>query len=204
MKNKIVYLIITIGALFTIGAFWIFLRNMNNEVVSAFDVMNEKLDKSNAIQQQRIDSLYNQITIAISRQKADRLDSISNDLIQYIEQIKTELITIPEIGKDYSKMDKSNVVDSLFFEAEGYTQKGHEFVDRLSSYKSEVKATFIKDFPEVKEMIDTRIIGREDLDDWLDYHFKGFPLIASLTKLTQIQLDVETIRRKMFRVMTKK
>src|SRR5690606_11993441 len=28
--------------------------------------------------------------------------------------------------------------------------------------------------------------------DWLDYHYKGFPLVASLTKMTQLQADVKT------------
>src|SRR5690606_39022089 len=28
---------------------------------------------------------------------------------------------------------------------------------------------------------------------WLTYHFEGFPMVASLTKLTQMQADVKTI-----------
>ena len=27
---------------------------------------------------------------------------------------------------------------------------------------------------------------------WLDYNYKGFPLIASITKLSQIQADIKT------------
>ena len=27
--------------------------------------------------------------------------------------------------------------------------------------------------------------------DWLDYHYKGFPMVASMTKLTQLQADVK-------------
>jgi gliding motility-associated protein GldM len=36
--------------------------------------------------------------------------------------------------------------------------------------------------------------------DWLDYHFKGFPAIASFTKLTAMQNDVKSTETNMFNV----
>jgi hypothetical protein len=35
----------------------------------------------------------------------------------------------------------------------------------------------------------------KDIDDWLNYNFKGFPIIATITELTQIQSNINLIKR---------
>ena len=37
--------------------------------------------------------------------------------------------------------------------------------------------------------------------DWLDYHYKGFPLVASLTKMTQLQADIKTTESEVLSAM---
>ena len=42
-------------------------------------------------------------------------------------------------------------------------------------------------------MISLAVYNREGKEIfWLDYNYKGFPLVASITKLTQIQADIKT------------
>src|SRR5690606_13916528 len=47
---------------------------------------------------------------------------------------------------------------------------------------------------DVKDKFETDPVTNRDGNkvDWLDYHYKGFPLVASLTKMTQLQADVKT------------
>jgi len=41
------------------------------------------------------------------------------------------------------------------------------------------------------------------IDDWFDYNFKGFPIIATITKLTQIQSDIIQVKREILTEMIK-
>ena len=50
-----------------------------------------------------------------------------------------------------------------------------------------------------------RLFSTEDVTDnegkkkpWLDYHFKGFPIIASYTKLTAMQSDIKATETNLF------
>ena len=47
---------------------------------------------------------------------------------------------------------------------------------------------------DVKTKFNTdQVTNRDGIkQDWLDYHYKGFPLVASLTKLTSLQADIKT------------
>jgi len=47
---------------------------------------------------------------------------------------------------------------------------------------------------QVKNKFNTDDVKNRDnrSQGWLDYHYKGFPLVASLTKMTQLQADIKT------------
>lgn len=126
---------------------------------------------------------------------------------------------------DYQTMDKSQYLDDMFFASNGYTDKGDEFVRRFSSFPSQVKsilddlvaADLEKDPPTEKnpegEYADfdfsfindlgqrfaysEMVLNREGkYQPYLNYHFEGFPLIASLSKLTKIQSDIRFLENK--------
>ena len=45
-----------------------------------------------------------------------------------------------------------------------------------------------------------KVKNREGKDIfWLDYNYKGFPLVASITKMTQIQADIKTTESEVLR-----
>lgn len=126
---------------------------------------------------------------------------------------------------DYQTMDKSQYLDELFFMGEQYTDSGQEFVDRFVSFPMQIQTvldTFVaadleKDPPTDElpegEYADFDFSFLSDLNQrfsyaesvlnrdgkyqpYLNYHFEGFPLIASLSKLTKIQSDIRFVENK--------
>ena len=126
---------------------------------------------------------------------------------------------------DYQTMDKSQYLDELFFTGDQYSENGQEFVDRFSSFPTKlqsvldvfVAADLEKDPPteddqdgqyidfdfsflgELSKRFEyTEMVLNRDgkYQPYLNYHFEGFPLIASLSKLTKIQSDIRFIENK--------
>ena len=126
---------------------------------------------------------------------------------------------------DYQTMDKSQYLDELFFIGDQYSENGQEFVDRFSSFPTKlqtvldafVAADLEKDPPSEDDpdgqYIDfdfsflgelnkrfayaEMVLNRDGkYQPYLNYHFEGFPLIASLSKLTKIQSDIRFIENK--------
>ena len=126
---------------------------------------------------------------------------------------------------DYQTMDKSQYLDELFFTGDQYSENGQEFVDRFSSFPTKlqtvldafVAADLEKDPPSEDDpdgqYIDfdfsflgelnkrfayaEMVLNRDGkYQPYLNYHFEGFPLIASLSKLTKIQSDIRFIENK--------
>ncbi|MFA7444625.1 MAG: gliding motility protein GldM [Flavobacteriaceae bacterium] len=187
--------------------------NMSKEVLSAFGLMNERLEDSNTaattrnqqfiqgLQQKATDNpeLYRDLA-----EKARQIDVLASDFNQYIEDIKAELKVDVKDPKDYEVMDKSITLDNKFFVGgDKYSQQGQEFVDKVNSFRTGVLTVLGDNYQDVKADVESKfstgddngkIRDREDRPrDWLEYHFKGFPMVASLTKLTQLQADVKTV-----------
>jgi gliding motility-associated protein GldM len=131
---------------------------------------------------------------------------------------------------DYQTMDKSQYLDEMLFFGGKYSEEGQEYVDRFSSYipkLQEVLDEFIsadlsKDPPTddspYGQYIDFDFSLLSDLEKrfayeemvlnrdgkylpYLNYHFEGFPLIASLSKLTKLQSDIRFVENKILEKM---
>jgi hypothetical protein len=131
---------------------------------------------------------------------------------------------------DYQVMDKSQYLDEMFFAGDQYSEAGQEFVDQFSNFPAKIqqvldaflaadaeKDTPTEDAPE-GEYADfdfsflndffTRfdysemVLNREGKQQpFLEYNYKGFPLIASLSKLTKIQSDIRFVENKILENM---
>jgi gliding motility-associated protein GldM len=184
--------------------------NMSKEVLSAFGLMNEKFESVNQFSKEYNGTLLadlqkkageNATNFAGPYAKASQVKPITDEFFKYIEGLKKELTKeyTPENGKlPYEAMDKGAVIDEGWFEGDGYSKKGKEFIAAIEKYKSDLIAIFGKD---VKyQPIINDIKAKFDLSDvkdhegvnkkYLDYHYKGFPAIASLAKLSAMQNDV--------------
>ena len=100
----------------------------------------------------------------------------------------------------FEKMDKGDYFDNLFFNGDKVSKEGKEFLSKIQSFPLEVKKIGGSAIAEA-EM--NKIMNRFSTDaikskkagatlSWIDYNYKGFPLIASITKLSQLQVDIKT------------
>lgn len=187
--------------------------NMSKEVLSAFGLMNERLVESNATASDRNQNFLGGLQEKASENekqygelaaKATKIDVIATEFTNYIENIKTELLAETKDPKDYEVMDKAATLDNMFFVGgDKYSERGQEFVDRMNAFRTEVTGILGNDFKDVQEDINKKFTTGDDsgkvkdregtLRPWLEYHYKGFPMVASLTKLTQIQADIKTV-----------
>ena len=183
--------------------------NMSKEVLTAFGQMNEDLEESNATTSQRNDMAMAGLAAKAEEQpakyeelkaKAEQISTLSDNLYTTVGNLKDELLADfeGEEKTNYESMDRADKLDNLFFASGRVTPRGEEFVAAIDNYRNEVLAVLGEKFPQIRSKVANDFSTEEVTDNenvtqpWLMYNYQGFPLIASLTKLTQIQSDVRT------------
>ena len=179
--------------------------NMSKEVLSAFGFMNEKLTVNNISTTQKNNEAYANLATKASEQtakfgplkaQADKIKKSSSEFYSYLADLKNKMTADIEDKKDYERMDKTSFLDEYFFKGDKYTPEGQEFLNEINSYRTElidVLGTDSKFAPIIKDRFSTEEQTNRDgkTIKWLDYRYKGFPLVASLTNLTQMQADIK-------------
>ena len=181
--------------------------NMSKEVLTAFGSMNEKLVESNQAATER-----NAISLANLEQqaqeqpekynplleKATQVKSLASDLSSYIESVKEEMVKTVDDPTDFEVMDQAKFLDETWFKGEQLKPAGEEYVNSINKFKEDIVAIIGEDYPsiasDVSKKFSTDAVTNRDNNviPWLQYHFKGFPMVASLTKMTQMQSDIKT------------
>ncbi|MGL2995244.1 gliding motility protein GldM [Flavobacterium sp. TSSA_36] len=186
--------------------------NMSKEVLSAFGLMNEKFESANTASTQNNQSLLLAIDtkaaeakgeFAIAAQTAHKVEAISKNFEAYIATLKDQVLkgftSDESTGKlPYENMDKGDNIDN-WFTGEGYTAKGKEIISSIEKYKADMKAALGTDkkYAAIVSEIDSKFSVADVKDKegvaikFLSYHFKGFPAVASLAKLSAWQSDVK-------------
>ena len=196
--------------------------NMSKEVLSAFGLMEAKFAESNMTTTETNEALLNDLItkgdekpeeFAVAANKAQQINTISEDFYNYIETLKVDLLknggyTIdPETGKlPFEAMDKTDILDEMWFTGDRVTKAGAAVLARIEQYKSDVKdvlgtdVKYKKAVERFEKRFSTEKVTNKDGKkiDWLDYNYKGFPAIASYTKLTAMQNDVKVTEASMF------
>ncbi|WP_299673978.1 gliding motility protein GldM [uncultured Tenacibaculum sp.] len=178
--------------------------NMSKEVLSAFGLMNEKLSDANVRATEQNNKAYESLALKASEQekqygeakeKTDALKAQADSFYSYLEDLKGRMTSDLKDKKDYETMDKSKFLDELFFVSGTITPEGKEFVSKMDEFK---KASLeVLGETELSGVVSSRFstdpVKNKDGKqlNWLNYHYEGFPLVASLTKLTQIQADIK-------------
>ena len=183
--------------------------NMSKEVLSAFGLMNAKLTESNEAATQRNADFMQGLAEKVEEQpakyrplkaQADNISTLAADFNGYLAELKGQMTASVDDPQDYEIMDKSDFLDELFFIGDKLKPEGQQFLDEIAKFRDGVAAT-LKDNPDLQDIIEDvqKKFATEDVTNrdgnvltWLDYHYKGFPLVASLTKLTQLQADIKT------------
>ncbi|OXA93179.1 type IX secretion system motor protein PorM/GldM [Flavobacterium hercynium] len=188
--------------------------NMSKEVLSAFGLMNEKFETANTASVQTNAGLLKSLDqkaaeakgeFAVAAQTAHKVEKASKELYAYIGGLKGDVLKGFEIEKEtgklpYEAMDKGDNLDD-WFTGDGYAPKGNEVIAKIEKYKAAMKAALGKDkkyaaiITEVQDKFDlSDVKNKEGLKDkYLTYHFKGFPAVASLAKLSAWQSDIEKV-----------
>jgi gliding motility-associated protein GldM len=196
--------------------------NMSKEVLSAFGLMNEKFEGVNKFSEEYNGSLYAQLESKAGENAAQfrepfekaKLVKVATDaMYKYVANLKgdvTKDIEKDENGKlPYEAMDKGDKIDEGWFEGDGYSAKGKEIISTIEKYKkdliaavgNDVKYKFIVDDINAKFSTGDIKDGEGVTKKYLDYHYKGFPAIASLTKLSAMQSDVKKTEQDIYNAL---
>jgi gliding motility-associated protein GldM len=182
--------------------------NMSKEVLSAFGLMNERISDSNQSATVRNAAFMKGLADKVEEQpakyqplkaQADQIDAISSEFNSYLESVKTDLMATVQDPQAYEKMDKTNFLDEKWFNGDKVTEAGQEFLNQIDKYRTGVVAVLGDSNKDIQQDIikkfspSTVTTSAGITKPWLTYHFEGFPMVASLTKITQMQADVKTV-----------
>jgi len=186
--------------------------NMSKEVLSAFGILNTKIVDSNSITDTRNDSSFQQLAQKAADQpgqfgdkkaKVDKIRAISKEFNDYLEGIKTKATAKFPKDKEgnypYEQMDKSEEIDNLFYIGDRESPEAKKFLGYIQGYAGKIKAiggSSIADseMKKIEKRFATEAVYSEKAGaklPWLDYNYHHFPLIASITKLSQLQADIK-------------
>jgi gliding motility-associated protein GldM len=181
--------------------------NMSKEVLAAFGIMNERMEASNVKTTESNLAFLEGLETKASEDSAkyeklykdaQQIKTLSQEYYDYLEGLKSEMMKETEDPKDYAVMDKSDYLDQKFFQGDNLAAGGKEFMKRINDYRTQVAAIVPAG---IKGSIEARFetgdangkVEKRDgtKQDWINYHYEGFPQVASLAKLTALQADVK-------------
>lgn len=182
--------------------------NMSKEVLSAFGLMNERLTESNEAATTRNTAFMEGLAEKASEQPEKYL-SLKEDAVQislladefnsYLETLKGKMAATVDDPEDYEIMDKGDYLDENFFKGDKIKPDGQEFLEQIKIFRDGVVGVLADDerysdiATDVKKKFNTDNVKRgAGTVSWLEINYKGFPLVASLTKMTQLQSDIKT------------
>ncbi len=194
--------------------------NMSKEVLTAFGLMNEQVVESNMNATERnkkfkqgLDEKANEqpgkyLTL---KNKADSISNLADNLYNHLESIKTSALDYSQLEdvRDYEVMDKPDAIDEMFFVGDGLTPQGDEFLSQMKVFREGVAEILksnlsLQDISDdvIKKFSTNQVTDREGVvRDWIEYHYMGYPLVASLTKFTMLQADLKTIESELLSAM---
>jgi gliding motility-associated protein GldM len=196
--------------------------NMSKEVLSAFGLMEAKFAVSNETTTERNDKLLAELDgkseenpkeFKVPAARAQEVKIISDKFYKYIESLKRDLIAKGEYQLDedtgklpFESMDKTDILDELWFTGDRLTKKGAEVMANVTEYKKSINEILSKDesyrgrAQAFEKTFSIEKVPNKDGKkiDWLAANYQGFPAIASYTKLTAMQNDVKVTESDMF------
>ncbi len=194
--------------------------NMSKEVLTAFGRLNERLEASNDKTTENNMAFLEGLETKASEdaakyealyQDAQKIKQLSQEYYDYLENLKKSMVTDIEDPTDYQVMDKSDYLDQKLFQGDNLAPEGKKFMVQLNDYREQVLAILGDQFPDVSASVKSRFetgdangkVERRDgvKVDWINYHYEGFPLIASLTKLTSLQADIKSTEEDALKAM---
>ena len=192
--------------------------NMSKEVLSAFGSINSKLDRANNSFATKNDLALNSLkaksteneefkSAAATAQKASEL---SKTLYDFLNSQKEAIYAGNKVEdrEDYESMDKTQYLDETYYKGGKVSPEGQKFLDQVDAYRNGMTALIGESNPELAQQISTDFstaeieVGKEGetkvKKDYINYHFVGFPMVSSITKMTQMQNDIKVVENELF------
>ena len=193
--------------------------NMGKEVLSAFGLMNEKLQTANERYQLTNEAAFAELErkeqekpedYKEALEKASQVRELSNEYYAYLNTLKEEVMSQASNKTDYQVMDKSDFLDEKFFKTDGLKPEGQKFLDEINKYRTQLVSLLGAKDEALKKIIEERFSTGENnkVKDregntigWVQYNYEGFPYIASVTKFSQLQSDIRQTEQDFYKAM---
>jgi len=193
--------------------------NISKEVLATLGILNDdlessivELESSSKVNYDQISSNSDNLDYKIAAEMVGEMKNVSDDFYDFIQNIKDSLISSDEnnylkevsvksnrdsiiVMTDYQIMDKSQTLDDYLFIGDLYTENGDLFLEKFINFPFSINETL--DQIASKELNSEKVVTSEGTESpFLNYNFQGFPMIASISKLTKIQSDIRYIENK--------
>ena len=181
------------------------------EVLSSFGYMNEKLSEANQTATEKNTAILSNLETksneqpdkyGVLYQKAKALNEKSETFNTYLENLKIEFTKDLDDKTDYESMSKTSLVDEYFFDGDGFTEAGQNFLDNINNFRTEVLEIIDQDHPLAANVTRRFSTLAQDTEDgkqaWLNNRYQGFPLISTVTNLTSLQTDIKTTQSEIY------
>ena len=182
--------------------------NMSKEVLTGFGIVNETVVASNenfikkndvALQGLKDKAKESPESFDSIAKVAQQVSKLSNDYYNYLGGLKAEFEGTVEDPKDYEAMDRDSYVNEKFRVSGKLTKAGEEFEQWMENYRNQMNALIGNSYPDVAANINNTFLDSEavltDSDgktmDYITYHFVGYPLITTVTKLSALQNNIK-------------
>ncbi|MFD0932671.1 gliding motility protein GldM [Psychroflexus salinarum] len=192
--------------------------NMSKEVLTAFGIIDESLTESNESFIEK-----NKVAVAGLEQKAQEspdqfreaknlatsVASLTNSYFQYLGSLKTELKGTVDDPKNYESMDKTSYLDEKMISSGNLTEDGKKFMNEMKTYHDGMMELIGDDpkYAQISSAISRKFNGEDVVNNenvtknYIEYHFIGFPLISSITKLSALQNDIKVYENELLSKM---
>jgi gliding motility-associated protein GldM len=191
--------------------------NMSKQVLSAFGFMNEKITTSNVTANDKNSATYASLATKAQDQPekyealnkdAQKIQALSLEFNSFIDKMKEGLTVKVEDKTNYESMDGTDQGDTYFFAGEKNSPNGQAFLEKLNNYRTQVAATLGDNYKSIAKSVNERFdTSDQKLKDgkgkqpWLRNRYEGFPLITTITNLSQMQADIKTTEAEMLSAM---
>ncbi len=191
--------------------------NMSKQVLSAFGFMNEKLTDANVTSETRNAATYANLATKADdqpekyrehNQRAQKIQALSIQFNAHLEKMKADLLEGIEDPTNYESMDSEDKGNTYFFEGEKLTPSGQAFIDNINNYRTKVTELLgdNKDYEGILKSVAKRFdTSDQKIEDgtqpWINNRYEGFPLITTITNLSQMQADVKATENEMLTAM---
>lgn len=192
--------------------------NMSKEVLTAFGIIDESLSEANTSFIEK-----NKAAVAGLEQKAKEspeqfreAKNLANSVAEltasyfgYLNDLKTELKGTVENPKAYESMDKTAYLDEKMMSSGKLTDDGQKFMSEMNAYHDGMLQLLGENpkYTQITTAISRKFDGEPVKNNegvtksYIEYHFIGFPLISSITKLSALQNDIKAYENELLSIM---